>query len=94
MPAFALVDDGDNVLDVRSFDKKPADLPQKGWRWLPTKKQSPTYDPATEALVETGWLIADGTATRTYGKVPHTPEKTLAERLTALEARVSALDGK
>lgn len=89
---FALVDKADAVLRVVSFDGKPEDLPHKGWRWLPVVDAVPDYDRSTQSIEADGWIVADGTATRTYATKVR--QRSLEERLTALEARVAALDGK
>lgn len=93
---YVLVDKSDQIVKgPADFDKKPDDLPQKGWRWLPVEDKPPTIDPATQRYSHTGWTIGQSKAAKVYAVADVEPAApTLEERLTALEARVSALDGK
>ena len=76
-------------------DKRPDDLPQKGWRWFPVVDDPPSFDPGTQRLSHVGWTIAADKATKVYEvKNRHADPLTTEERLSAIEARLDALEAK
>ena len=93
---YLLVDkDGAIVKGPVAFDKRPDDLPQKGWRWLPVEDKEPAVDPATKVYGHVGWILAADKATKVY-EVKDRPADPLTaeERFAAIEARLDALEAK
>jgi len=50
MAKFALISNGDTVVQISNYDAQPADVPHKNLTWLPFVASYPDYDRDTETL--------------------------------------------
>lgn len=86
---YALLDKDGTALRKMQADKQPADLPHKGWRWVPVIDEPPPHDPATELVVMVAEEVQADRLVKVY-EVQAKPASapTIEDRLKALEKAV------
>lgn len=90
MPRYARVNESDQVEVLRTYPSQPADLPHKGWRWLPCDPVAPgAFDPKTHRMTGPTYTVGASSVTEVW-----TPVALTAQEISdAKDAAVAGLNG-
>jgi hypothetical protein len=93
MPRFACVDASNNFVHperFRVYAEKPADVPQKGWRWLPADPvTAPAFDPASQVREGPTYVVGASAVTESWS----VRSKTVPEIDADKDAAIGGLNG-